>query len=348
MTILFGMLATLTLAGWFLGWLIVPGPLNVLQITWCLWLVAAPAVMGLAALHLLLDAVPFTRRAFGEIVFFIAWMTSIAMPAAVSGLPSSFGTNMYDFAGFVRPLMGKMPSTGRDFSIGSTAILPGRIPLDVLANIHAPGYLASRLAWAALAVVLTICAGLLYRPHLASARMRDSGRIARWLAAGPPPPVRSDAGAAGGAVAPLLGLMIGEFQLIGRGRLFRLLAAGAALLGLFGDFRHVGASAGLLVMAFGLSAHAGRSEAAGLSALTRTAVLPPTARRVTFVAAGLSWSLLLALPAALIRSSPRPVLLMLAAGGIAAMIAIVLATVSRSSFAPRLVLLALWYGFLSS
>jgi hypothetical protein len=71
-------------------------------------------------------------------------------------------------------------------------------------------------------------------------------------------------------------------------------------------------------------------------------------RRVAFLLAGLGWSLLLAIPAVVAHLSPQPLLLALATGAAASLISIGLATISRSAFAPRLVLLILWYGYLSS
>jgi hypothetical protein len=347
--ILFAMLATLTVAGWFLGWLIVSGPLDLGQISWALWLVAAPTVMGLAAIRMLFDARPVTRGGLGELAFFILWLASIATPAIVSDRSSSFATNMYDFAGYVRPLVGAEPAHGRDFSIGSTAgILPGRVPLDVVSGIHAPGYIASRLAWAGLAALIAAIAGLLYRPHTARRRNRVAGAIGRLLAEGPPSAAVMGSPPAGKLALPFLGLITAEFRLIGAGRLFHLLAFAVAAIGLAGDYRHIGNPAALLLLAFGFAGHAGRSEAKGLLALTRTAAQAPWARRIAFLAAALGWSLLLALPAAAIRLSLQPLLLAVVAGGAGAIVAISLAILSRSAFAPRLVLIVLWYAYLSS
>lgn len=53
--IMLAMLATLTLAGLFLGWLLIPPrPFNVFEIALPLWLVAAPALMGTAGLRIFL------------------------------------------------------------------------------------------------------------------------------------------------------------------------------------------------------------------------------------------------------------------------------------------------------
>jgi hypothetical protein len=346
--ILFGMLATLTLAGWLLGWFIVSGPYDVAQISLTLWLVAAPTLMGLAAVRLLFDALPIARRGLGEFFYFVIWMASIVMPSAVSDQPSSFTANLYDAAGYVRPLLGAHPKND-DFAIGGINDLrPGRAPLDVMTNIASPGYVASRFAWAGIWVALVGLAGLLYRPHRVPRRIKGSGRVARWLAGGSPRPADPAAPPAGNAAMPFVGLVAAEFRLIGAGRIFKLLAIAAAGAGLLADYRHIGSPAAALLLIFGLAAHAGRSEARGLLALTHTALFAPMMRRVAFLLAGLGWSLLLAIPAVVAHLSPQPLLLALATGAAASLISIGLATISRSAFAPRLVLLILWYGYLSS
>ena len=346
--VLLAMLLTLTLAGWFLGWLIVSGPLDVVELSWTLWLIAAPAVIGLAAVHRLLDARPSTRGGLGDLVFFILWMMSITMPAAVKHRPSSLATNLFDFAGFVRPLTGPVVEARQDFAIGSSDVLQGRVPLDVMAGIGAPGYVTSRLVWAVIAVALTILAGLLYRPHVQPRRRRWRYAVSRMLSPGAPPAAPSSTPPAGFASPALLWLVAGEFRLIGAGRLYKLLAIAAACVGAVGDYRHVGSPAAVLLLVFALVAHAGRSEAKGLLALTQTAQLAPWMRRVAFVMAGAAWAILLAVPAAAVRMSPDPILVTALVVTISALVAIVLATLSHSAFSARLVLLVLWYVFLSS
>ena len=346
--VLLAMLATLTIAGWFLGWLMVSGPLNLWHITYALWLVAAPALIGLAAIRILFDAIPWLRRGLGDLCYFVLWMTSIVMPAAVDGQASSLTTNMYDFPGFMRPLIGPEPSGDNDFAIGGVDVKPGRVRLDAMAGLDAPGYAASRLTWAGIAVLLVIFAGAIYRPHRQPKRSKTTGWMARLLSAGPPPPANRAAMPASASSLPFLKLIITEFRLIGAGRPFLILAGLAAASGLTADYRHIGSPAALLLLVFALSAHAGRSEARGLLALTGTAMFPPMARRIAFVAAGIAWSLIIAIPATIFIASPAPLILALATGGIAAIIAITLGSISRSAFAARIVLLILWYGYLSS
>ncbi len=347
--VLFAMLAALTVAGWFLGWLMVSGPLDLWAITSALWIIAAPALMGLAAIRIFFDAVPWLRRSLGDFAYFALWMTSIVMPAAVQSEVSSLAVNMYDFPGFMRPLAGSAPAKDRDIGIGGIEIKPGRVSLDVTAGLEAEGYLASRGLWAAIAVALAALSGLIYRPHTPPRLLKGQGRLARLLAVGPPPRADANAPPARAIAAPWLGLIVAEARLIGAGRLFMLLAVGAAVAGVFGDYRHIGSPAALLLLVFALSAHAGRSESRGLlHTLTSTAALSPWARRVAFVIAGLGWSLAMAVPAALAGMSVVPLTLAAVTGLVAVLIATVLATVSGTGFAPRIALLILWYGYFST
>lgn len=346
--VLLAMLAALTAAGWLLGVWIVDGAYQPATIALTLWLVAAPALLGLAALRILFDAVPALRGGLGDLGFLILWIASISVPAAVADRPSSLAVNMYDYAGLVRPLVGAAPSADKDFAIGSSDILPGRVPLDVMRGIESEGYIASRLVWAGIAVAVAGGAGLVYRPHTAPRRRRGAGRLARLLAAGPPRAADRSAPAARPATSPLAGLIASEFRLILPGRVYLALAGIAAATGLAGDDRHIGSAAALLVLIFGLTAHAGRSEAKGLLALTRVTATPPMLRRAAFVAAGTGWAILLALPAALIGLGPQPLLLGAATGAVAALTATLLAAFSGSGFAPRLVLLIAWYVYLST
>jgi hypothetical protein len=343
-----GMLITLTLAGWFLGWFIITGPYNLWHITLSLWVVAAPALMGLAAIRLLFDAVPLLRRGWGDFLYFVLWMASIAMPATVIDQPSSFVSNLYDFPGFIRPLAAGGSEEEMAVSIGATDIEPGRVPLDVMKGLNAPGYMASRGAWAVISVLLVLFAGLIYRPHKSLAKAGRIGFFAKLIDSGPPPAVNRLANPAPRARLAWLNLIAAEARLIGAGRVFSILASGIALCGAFGDFRHMGGPAGLLLLIFGLTAHAGRSEARGLLTLTQTSAMSPVKRRLAFVAAGLCWSLGLALPAALVHWSIAPLVLAAMTGGGAALIAILLAMISGSAFAPRIILLIGWYGYLSS
>lgn len=342
------MLAALNLAGWFLAWLVVPaGELNLLHVSFALWVIAAPALMGLAAIRILFDALPFTRGAFGDFLYLVVWITSIALPSAADGMAPGFRANMYDFAGFVRPLTFGSPVPDPGFAIGGGPTEPGRIAIDVMAGLMSPGYLESRGAWALIAIAVAALASVVYRPHRTRRRRSRLTWLSRWLAPGAPKAADPTAAAAARSAHPLLALGLAEFHLIGPSRLFAILAAAIALTGLFADYRHVVGPTALLLLVFGLTAHAGRSEARGLLSLTRLSAVGPMSRRLAFVVAGTGWSLLLAAPAALAQTTIEPLALGAATGGFAAVVAIALAALSGSSFAPRIVLLIAWYVYTS-
>ena len=345
--VLLAALTALTAAGWLLGWHIVTGPYQPQWIALPLWLVAAPALIGLAALRQIFDARPWGRRGVGELLFFILWMASLIVPITMDGKPSSFTANMVDYPGFVRPLVAGSPSTANDFSIGDGDIKPGRVPLETERAIFAQGYMASRLAWVAIAIALTALASLVYAQHRPPRRRRLATLFARLLAPGPPPPAVANAPPAPASRAPLATLLLAEFRLIGAGKAFLYLAIGAALLGLIPNFRHVGSPAGLLLLIFGMCAQAGRSEARGLRHLTATTATPPALRRSALVLAGTAWAILLAVPATIATLSIDPLLLGAATGAATAITAVILSIISGSGFAARLVLLMAWYAYIS-
>ena len=346
--VLLAVLAALNLAGIYLATFMLQGSaLNVGEISFALWVVAAPALIGVAALRILFDARPLLRSGFGDFGYFCTWMGSMIAPIVTSKSAPSFASNMHDFAGFVTPLTYAAPGAADDFSIGGGFLATGTIDLDVMAGLMSPGYLESRLAWIGVAVAVVVFAGLIYAPHKAKKKAVLAGRLGALLNAGPPPRVVVNAPAAKRAVADSFGLVWSEFRLIGSGRVFLALAAIVAVISAFADFRHVASPAALLLLLFSLAAHAGRSEARGLVALTKVAPFAPTARRVAFVIAGALWTTLLALPSAAPAVAMDVLPLAAASGAVAATVAIVLSTLTGSSFAARLVLLVLWYGYAS-
>lgn len=345
---LLALLAALTLAGIFLAWATLPaGGADPLGLAFALWAVAAPALVGLAALRQLWDALPITRGAFGDFLYFIVWIVTLAAPIAAAKAPSSFAANMTDYAGFVRPIVQGSNVAEPNFIIGG-ADLPDRprIPIDAIGGLTAPGYLAARAAWIGIAIALAAFAGLVYRPRRLKAGPRLVDRVAKLAAPGAPPKANPAAPPARFSAAPALGLMFGQARLIGGGRIFLALAAAIALAGLFAGYREVVGPASLLLLVFAASAEAGRGEARGLAPLTLTTATSPWARRAAFVVAATGWALAMALPAAV--ADPSVLGTAALTGGIGAVAAILLAALSGSAFAPRLVLLIAWYGWTSA
>lgn len=348
--VLLGVLAALNIAGIYLATFMLEGDaLNIAELSFAMWIVAGPAMIGVAALRILFDARPLLRSGFGDFAYFCVWIGSITAGIATDKAEHpGFAANMWDFAGFVTPLKYGAPAGTDSFSIGGGFAATGTIDLDVMAGLMSPGYVESRLAWVGIAFALVVIAGLIYAPRKVKKKAVLAGRIGALLNAGAPPRAAPNAPAASHALLGPLSLVASEFLLIGAGRIFLILACGVALISAFApDFRHVGSAAALLLLLFAFSAHAGRSEARGLLALTKVAPTSPMMRRGAFVLAGALWSTMLALPAAA-STSPADVLPLAAStGASAALVATVLSTLTGSSFAARLVLLVLWYGYVS-
>lgn len=348
--VLLALLAALTAAGIFLAWLTVPpGTLAPVELTLALWAVAAPALLGLAALRQLWDALPITRGAFGDFLYFCVWIASLAVPIAFATDPSSFRANLADYGGFVRPLVAGSGLKEASLIIGGAELpdLPP-IPIDAMKGLAADGYLAARTAWIGIAVLLAALAGLVYRPRKLRNRPRLAERIARLAEPGAPPAADPAAPAAARSPAPALGLVRDQLRLVAGGRIGLALAAGLAPAGLAVDYRTVIGPLSLLFLVFAASAQAGRDESRGLAPLFGTAPIGAWQRRTAFVAATILWALAMALPAALASADPMLLGLALATGGIGALLAMLLAMISGSAVAPRLILLIVWYGWASS
>ncbi len=343
-TVLFGALAALNLGGLFLAWLILPaGSLDAIQLSFALWVIAGPALMGLAAIHSLFDAVPLLRGALGDLAYFVIWIMTLAMPSANATTETGFAANMTDPVGFVRPLIYGSGLVDPGFAIGGAAVKPGRLPVDAMAGLLSPGYLPSRLAWTGIALAVVLAAGLLYRPHRVRVRPSLGTRLDSLLREPAPPPAAMTP-AAPIADWPWLALLTAEFRLIGAGRLFKLLALLIAVAGLVTTTQPLAQ----LLLVFALTSHAGRTEGVGLRGLTLTTATSPWTRRAAFVAAGVGWAALLALPHALAAIDPMRLAIAAGLGAIGASLAILLAAVSGSAFAPRVVLLIAWYALTAS
>ncbi|ANU07250.1 hypothetical protein [Paraurantiacibacter namhicola] len=346
--VLLAMLAALSLAGIYLGWMMVSGAFEPLRIFALTWLVAGPTFLAVAAIRTLFDARPWLRGAAGDVAFFFIWMASLVYGSVNAQLDSGFLNNLGDIGGAVRPLVEGGPPGAQGFAIGTTQVDPGRVELDVARGIGAEGYLASRAAWVGLAVLIAGFAGLVYRPHTDKPRKQRFAFLAKLSPGNLQPGAKPSATPAPHAAAPWIGLLLAEMRLIASGPLFPILAVAAALSGLAPDFRHVGSAAILLLLAFGLSSHAGRAEAKGLLALTATAAVQPMARRIAFVIAGTGIAAILAIPAVIASASAAPMLLILATGASASLIAAALSALTGSAFVARLVLLIVWYGYFAS
>jgi hypothetical protein len=351
--VLLAVLAATTAAGIVLAYLMLPfDQVNPAVIAFALWVIAAPAVVLVASIRLLLEARRWTRGPLGEVLYFFFWIGSIAIVAAAQG-STGFGAGMLDSTGFMGPLAYSLDADA-NFTIGGGALVADgakqRIFLDVMGGIMSDGYLASRAAWLGVAALVPLVAGLVYLPHKpGKAKRKPIIPWARLLEPGAPPKADANARPARAAGLGWLNLLAAETRLMA-GRLGLLLFLLIAVGGWFAPYSTGAGPAAMLVLVFAATAHAGRSEQKGLLALTRTGAWTPMARRIAFVVAGLLLTLLAsagAIAHGLVEGQLRPLVEACAVGLASSATAIALGALTRSSTAPRLVLLIAWYGYLN-
>jgi hypothetical protein len=349
-TVIFAVvLAVLSVAGCLLAWLTLqPGEVHVGQIAGSLWLIGLPALMGVAALRILLDTIPATRGALGDVVFLGFWLVSLVMGLLAAGSRSGYTTSLLDFGGFIQPILYASGPGSKHLQIGwGGSILPTPLKIDVLPLLFSKAYIEARVTWAVLAVFVATAAGALWWPH-ASRRLKKTAQVMRrffpqaspqpMLSAAPAPPSRH----------PMPNLIAAEFRLIGSGRIFVILASIVSFSGFFANYRHIVSPAILFLLSFALPAQGGLEEARGLLTLTSSTFMPPMNRRFAFCCAGFAWSVLLSLPALLVHWSIQMAWIATVIGLGASLLTITFAAISHSAFAPRLMLLILWYGYLAS
>ena len=347
-TVLFLLLSVMALAGWLMACLVLPAAqVHLWQIALALGLTSVPAMLGVAACNRLAQAFPLTRGAWGDLFFFVFWVLSLVAPLSASFPFHTYCANLRDFGGCILPLSFFSKSL-HNLSIGlGMPVLPGRTPVNVFAFLLTAPYLAARFTVAAAAIAVATSAGMLYRPQTAPSHSRKPHRWACWLQSRPAPAARLPLVPASAVGFPFANLIRSELRLILRSRTNLLCAALIALLGLVADFRHITSPLLFLLLLFGLSAQAAREETKGMLALTRAAPFSPWHRRSAFVLAGLVASLFISTPALLVHQSLRNLELAAFIGFGAALFTVALTAVSRSAFAARLLLLLVWYGYIS-
>jgi len=340
-TVMVGLLVALTLAGWILA-LFSLGAVQPLMLAGPLWLIALPPLLCAAGMHRLFDGLPLLRRAPGDLLFFIAWMTMLVVPLVANTSKIGMAGALSDGAGIVRPLSGGSEQHP-PLAIGIIPVRAGRVPIDIPAGVRSDGYLASRLIWASIGFGFAALAGLCYRSPRGASQLKKTlrpiGSAISTVDTAPPSPQSSKV---------WLVLMTAEMAALLGGKRTRWFALAAAAVGCVGDYRHVGSPIALLLLAFGLAAHTGRWTSKGLMPLTVTMPVSMFARGTATIAAATAWGLLLALPAAVSQFDLVPLEFGVATSLLAGAIASVIAATTRSGTVPRLVLLIFWYGYFSS
>lgn len=343
------LLGSLTLAGWLLAWFSMSAAdVHLWQIAVSILLVGMPSLMAVAGLRSLMNALPVTRRAFGEVYFFLVWMASLSTPMFMGARIGNFKSNLMDFGGALGLIGHVAPSGMANIQVGVGGTLKaGAIALDVWSVLRSPSYVGARLAWVAIAVAIAATAGLLYRPHRLGTGFRSSRAWQRWFKARPAPVGIGTLSAAKRSSHPFLGLLAVELRLIFSGRLLLLLSAFVSVSGFLFDYASFESPALFLVLIFALTAQADKTERSGLRVLTSNTLIPPSLRQAAFCLVGPLLSIAISLPALLIHPDKRVLLLAMGLGFLTSLSTLTLTALSGSAFAPRLLLIVLWFAYAS-
>src|ERR1700678_3847698 len=347
--ILLSLLVVMTLAGWLVAFIALPfGQVHLWQIALPLWLCAAPAPLGLAPIPRLFASFSFTRRALGDVLFFVLWMTSLIMPVG-RGVQNTFVNQIHDFTGCMQAL-GVIAGTMQSIriTIGSEPNVAGHILLQPLSVVLTSPYLVARLVWIIFAVVVVAFAGLVYRPHTARRQIAKPSRWSRLLGQTAPPPATHPVIAARASSNLLFGLVFSELRLIFQSRPTQLTCLLIALAGFFADYRHAVSPVIFLLLIFGITAQAAREESPGILSLTITMPTSPNLRRAIFIVAGTAGTVALSLPAILVQHNAATLLLAMKIGLSVSLFATAMTAITRSAFSARLLLLLAWYGYIST
>lgn len=317
------------------------------HIAFALALIGAPAMALTAALVTLFEARPWLRRWPGDVVFFFAWMFLIVIGVA----PSSSGgamqplNAMADPLGFVPVITAASPEPVVALTIGSGPAASGTLKINALQGLMANAYPMSRALWIALSGGIAFFAGLVFAPHGLPKSPVVKRRANELVKAIP------FAGPARAAASPVLHQIVSDLRGLFVSRAGFGLLALAAFAGAILPFRTLAAPAIFLLLIFPLAAAGARWQPRDLQALLTATLSSVVSRAVTLCIAGTLAGLIAftpALMAGLLTHPPRVVsqAFMISAG--TALTATLLGLASKSAVPARLVLLGVWYAYLSS
>lgn len=349
------LLACLTLAGLILGIFRLEDKADIFKTIWALWLPAAPSLALVAAIRLFLDARNLTRRWLGDVIFFVLWIILLLVSIIGSIDPQTELMNPKPFLdpfGFTSPIVGSVDYPVNAVTIGGGANTGETVFIEAWNGVTDAQYMSARLFWLALAGGIAALAGLIWapmKPRQAALLKKTNAKASKRV---------SISDTAFKAIAPLApkgqnltGLIVSEIRLILRSKVWVILLAAAALSGFIMPFRMVAAPAILLALIFPLSEESARWEKKSMGQLLET-LGPNRAQRLGALTAA---SMLIALAAFL----PSLVKIIIAGDyhwiktiamivvGVPAVL-IGLGSLTRSAVAGRLIMLIIWYIFLSS
>ncbi len=147
--------------------------INPLHTMYTLFVVAGPALAMVAGVKTLFDARPWLRGAWGDVLFFILWMTGNVIAASLFQFDNA--PHFIDVFGFAASSAVSSPEPVEFLAVGSSPASEKFITLDPIGGFANAEFLTSRLMWVLISVGLFLLAALLYRPR--RQKQRKSRRI---------------------------------------------------------------------------------------------------------------------------------------------------------------------------
>ena len=351
------LVAALTIAGFILGLFRLEADSNAVQTIWALWLPAAPSLALIAAVRLLLDARNWTRRWLGDVMFFIIWCGLLVTGLIGSTDPQTGAMTAEPFKdafGFVAPIVGSVDVPVEFVSIGGGYNTGESMRIDGWQGVTDGAYVMSRLFWLGLAAGLAAFAGLIWSPmKQRKSAMRKAE--ATNAAAQSRIPISDIGFVAPPAVqAGTLGLakvVRSNILLLLRSKAWFICLCLTAIAGAVLPFREMAGPAILLALIFPLTDESARWEAPTTGQLLATMGAERGNRMLSLFIASVLVAGAVLLPAAIRAimvgdAAAFPHMAIIAFGAPA--VAIMLGSLTRSAVAGRLILLIIWYVYLSS
>lgn len=337
------LMLALALAGVMLAFFRLPvAEINPFQIVGALCLIAAPALAVIAGLRTIFSMRPWLRKAGGDVLFFVLWMAMITVSAAFFAAGDN-GSAYVDVLGLAAPISGATDQVIESFHIGGAPATEAFLEIDAMAGVLNPEFLTSRLFWVFVSAAFALLSGLLFKP--------------RKIGWSKPIPIRGRAAFTQSRItatttqAPaLISKLVSEWRQILRPHWFAGLLLIVGLAGAILPFRGQVGPAIALLLIFPLTAHGARWRAKEMTRLTNLAPTSALEQLGLRLAAAVSLSTALCLPALgrmLSIGVTTELLDSLAIGVGLPVIAIAMGHVTRGPVAGRLILLILWYGYLN-
>jgi hypothetical protein len=343
-----GVLAGLSIAGCILGFVMLPtAVVHPAHIIFTLWVVAFPSLILLAGLRTLFASVRFMRGGWGDFGFFIFWMTGMVAGGILvsDGGQSAF----FDYSGAFAPIVANATGSNFNVGIGASPVSGKTVALDVLGPMLKADYLGARLFWCAVGGLLAALGGALYQSHILQPL-----RSPRWYARYFTPklntaPADISARAAPTANVPLLVKMRSTFDIMLRSKFVIIAVVVIALAGVALPYRTIVSPVAALLLIIVSTAHVARFTPKGMQGIMTTLATPPLMRHLIDFSVIVGISIVMGIPAQLMSglSLSSPLILATSMGVVIASISIGFGIITRSAFAGRLVLLIIWYIYIS-